>query len=457
LRERDATTDDQGSEPGLPNAFAVNRDGLPVKLFTLRQKLYMKAKREPKFRFYTLYDRIYRHDVLWAAWAQVAANDGAPGVDGVSVQQIVDSPDGPAHLVETVHQALRSKTYRPEAVLRVLIPKPDGRMRPLGIPTIRDRVVQTAAKLILEPIFEADFLECSYGYRPARSAEDALRDIERHLRAGYTAVYDADLQAYFDTIPHDQLLKCVERRVADRSVLHLIRLWLNAEVEEREEDGRRQRHRPKQGTPQGGVISPLLANLYLHWFDVVFHRRSGPGTWAKARLVRYADDFIIMARYIGTRITCWVEQTMEGWLALTINRQKTRVIVLSATGEAQLDFLGYTFRYDWDRYGRPWRYLTAVPSAKAMRKHRNELRELTSHQKAFVPLSELVGQVNQYRRGWAAYFSFGYPRGAYRASNAFTVTRLTTHLHRRSQRPCRPPAGMTFYHFLTARFGLAVL
>ncbi len=449
-----ATTDDQGE---LPEAFAVNRDGLPGKLFTLRQKLYLKAKREPTFRFYAVYDRIHRRDVLWAAWAQVAGHEGAPGVDGVTIDQIANSPGGPELLVETLHQELRTKTYRPDAVLRVLIPKPDGRMRPLGIPTIRDRVVQTAAKLILEPIVEADFLNCSYGYRPARSAADALRVIEQNVRAGYTAVYDADMQAYFDTIPHDQLLKCVERRIADRSVLHLLRLWLNAVVEERDEDGRPKRSRPHQGTPQGGVISPLLANLYLHWFDVVFHRSKGPGVWAKARLVRYADDFIIMARYISPRITTWVEHIVEGWLGLTINRTKTRVIALSPCEEASLDFLGYTFRYDWDRHGRHRRYLTAVPSNKAMEKHRNELRELTSHQRAFVPLTELVKQVNQYRRGWAGYFSFGDPRGAYRVSNAFAIARLTKHLHRRSQRPCRPPAGMTAYQFLTRRLGLALL
>jgi RNA-directed DNA polymerase len=441
----------------LPEAFAVNREGLPGRLFTLRQKLYVKAKREPTFRFYALYDRIYRRDVLWAAWAQVASNDGAPGVDGVTIDQIAHSPGGPERLVETLHQELRTKTYRPDAVLRVLIPKPDGRMRPLGIPTIRDRVAQTATKLILEPIVEADFLDCSYGYRPARSAADALSVIERNLEAGYTAVYDADLQAYFDTIPHDKLLKCVERRVADRSVLHLIRLWLHAVVEERDEDGRPTRRRSKQGTPQGGVISPLLANLYLHWFDVVFHRRGGPGCWARARLVRYADDFIIMARYIGTRITRWVEDTVEGWLALTINRVKTRVLVLSPVGEAALDFLGYTFRYDRDRFGRDRRYLTAVPSAKAMRKHRNELRKLIGSQQSFVPLLQLMERVNQYRRGWAGYFSFGHPRRAYRASNTFTVVRLTKHLHRRSQRACRPPAGLSAYQFLTQRLGLELL
>jgi len=430
---------------------------LPWKLFTLRQKLYLKAKREPRFRFYVLYDRIYRLDVLRAAWVQVAGNDGAPGVDGVTIKQIENSPGGSEALVAALHQELRIKTYRPGAVLRVLIPKPDGSMRPLGIPTIRDRVVQTAAKLMLEPIFEADFLECSYGYRPARRAQDALEVVAQNVQAGYTAVYDADMKAYFDTIPHDKLMKCVERRVADRSVLHLIRLWLNAVVEERDDDGRPTVSRSTQGTPQGGVISPLLANLYLHWMDVLFHRKSGPAVWAKARLVRYADDFIIMARYIGPRITTWVEQTTEDWLGLTINRTKTRVVDLSPKGADSLDFLGYTFRYDWDRFGRGWRYFTAVPSTKAMAKHRAVLRELTSAKRCFVALPTLVDEVNQQRRGWANYFSFGRPRGAYRMSNAFTIARITKHLHRRSQRACRPPAGLSFYEFLTQRLGLQLL
>lgn len=450
----DATT---GEGEELPETFRVNGRGLPVKLFTLRQKLYLKAKREPRFRFYALYDRIHRQDVLEAAWAQVAVNGGSAGVDGVTIEQIAGSPGGPAALVAELHQSLKGKTYRPQAVLRVYIPKPDGRQRPLGIPTVRDRVVQTAAKLILEPIFEADFLECSHGYRPGRSAKDAVRQIEQNLREGYTATYDADLQAYFDTIPHEKLMKALGARVADRSVLHLIRMWLDAPVEERGEDGRKKVSRSKQGTPQGGVISPLLANLYLHWFDTRFHRAAGPGSWAKARLVRYADDFVIMARHVGPQITEWVEDVVEGWLGLTINRSKTRVVDVTRRSGESLDFVGYTFGYDWDRFGRGFRFLRVAPSEKAVARRKERIREMVGPKQCFVPVPELVEQVNHSLRGWGNYFSHGHPRRAHRKINAYVVGRLTKHLKRRSQRACQPPAGMTYYGFLINRLGLKLL
>lgn len=441
-------TTDHLSESAVPKPFAVNAARLPERLFTLRQKLYEKAKREPTFRFYSLYGLIARLDVLEAAWTLVADNGGAPGVDGVTIEAIEATPGGAGVLVATLHEELCAKQYRPHAVRRVFIPKANGQQRALGIPTVRDRVVQAAARLILEPIFEADFLDVSYGYRPGRTAHKALGVIERSVREGYTAVYDADLQAYFDTIPHDKLLKCVERRVVDRSVLRLIRLWLTAPVEDRDERGRPRRQRPTRGTPQGGVISPLLANLYLHWFDMRFHRASGPGVWAKARLVRFADDFVIMARFIDHRIIEWVEATVEGWLGLTINRAKSKVVRLISTSGESLTFLGYTFWYAWDRFGRNTRYFTAVPSRKARARCKSELRELIDSRHNYLSVPELMRRVNRKVRGWQEYFSYGRPRGAYRALNAFVSLRLTRHLQRRSQRPCRPPAGQSWSGFL---------
>ncbi|HSP53962.1 MAG TPA: group II intron reverse transcriptase/maturase, partial [Dehalococcoidia bacterium] len=294
----------------------------PEPIRRLQRKLYVKAKQEPAYRFYLLYDKLYRPDILQHAYLLCKANGGAAGVDGVKFEDIEKA--GRAEWLAALGKELREKTYRPGPVRRVMIPKPGGGERPLGIPTIRDRVAQTAAKLILEPIFEADFVEEAYGYRPRRSATDAVKEVHQALRQGYAEVVDADLSKYFDTIPHRELMRCVARRVVDRAMLKLVRMWLKVPVEERDEKGNRHYtggKGSKTGTPQGGVISPLLANLYMHRFLKHWHG-CGKGREFRARIVNYADDFVILCRGKASEALSWTGKVMSA-LKLTLNTIKT--------------------------------------------------------------------------------------------------------------------------------------
>jgi RNA-directed DNA polymerase len=422
---------------------------LPPRLAALRQKLAQKAKQQPQFRFYSLYSGVMDKDTLLAAWWKVCSNGGAPGVDGISIEQIVRKENGEQSLLQEIGAELRAKTYRPQPVKRVYIPKANGKMRPLGIPTVKDRVVQMAVLLILEPIFEVDFVDCSYGFRPGRSAHQALEEIRQHLLDGKTSVYDADLKGYFDTIPHDKLMACVKMRVVDGSVLKLIRLWLEAPVVEPPEKpgGKPKVKRNDKGTPQGGVISPLLANIYLHWFDKAFHRADGPAHWAQARLVRYADDFVVLARHQSQRLRQHIEDKLEKWLELELNREKTRIVNVR---EESLDFLGYTFRYVNSRLYPGTKVLSMRPSAKAVQRQKDALRWLTSAAMRTVPVTELIGRINRQLRGWGNYFGHGYWKDAFHEITGHLQVRLAVHLRNKSQRRYRVPEGQTLYQHLQA-------
>jgi RNA-directed DNA polymerase len=397
----------------------------PIKIRMLQRKLYQKAKEEPGYRFYLLYDKMYREDILAHAYALVKSNQGAPGVDGQSFWGI--ESQGLEEWLSGIRNDLREKTYQPQPVRRVIIPKPGGGERPLGIPTIRDRVVQTAAKLLLEPIFEADFDPNAYGYRPKRSAQEAIQRVHQLLCEGYDDVVDADLSKYFDTIPHSELMQCVARRIVDRDMLHLIKMWLKFPVEERDENGKPRVSGGKGntcGTPQGGVISPLLANLYMNRF-LKYWRITGRCGVFRAQVVNYADDFVILSRGRAREALNWTRSVMTR-IGLTLNEVKTSI---KQARREQFNFLGYTFGpHHLRKDGHV--YLGASPSKKSVSRLRQKVGDLLGRHNA-APWSEVRDQLNRILRGWSNYFGYGTRLMAYRAVDNYVYERVRYFLRRR--------------------------
>ena len=403
----------------------------PDGIRTLQRKLYEKAKAEPGFRFYILYDKVWRADILSHAYDLARANKGAPGVDGITFEQIETS--GLENWLTRLGEELRAKTYRCQPVRRVMIPKPGGGERPLGIPTIRDRVVQTAAKLVLEPIFEADLDPGAFGYRPKRGAGDAIQAVLVLLRQGHTDVVDADLSKYFDTIPHHELMLSIARRLVDRDVLALIKQWLMAPVETTDGDGKRSMEGGKanrRGVPQGGVISPLVANIYMNRF-LKYWRQTGRGEAWDAHVINYADDFVILSRGHAAEALAWTDGVMTR-LGLTLNRTKTR---LCDARSDRFDFLGYSFGPHCHRQQGRW-FIGTSPSNKSVRRLKDKLGAiLVPGNKG--PWAEVRGTLNRALRGWCGYFSPGTHYVTDRAIEAHLYDRVRNFLVRRHKMPPR--------------------
>ena len=414
-----------------------------------QRKLYRKAKQEAAFRFYLLYDKICLGYVLREAYSRCRKNNGSPGLDNVTFEQIEER--GVTEFLDELQQELKAKTYKPSAVKRVYIPKANGKMRPLGIPTIKDRVAQMACKMVIEPIFEADFDDASYGFRPERSAQDAVTKIKEYLQEGNSKILDADLSAYFDTIPHDKLMKLIGMRISDKNVLHLIKIWLKAPVSE---DGKISGGKGnKRGTPQGGVISPLLANIYMHLIDRAVQREGGIFQRCGVKIVRYADDFVLIGRTMQREVIQRMKELLLR-MELSLNEEKTRIIDMHKDRKG-FHFLGFEFRYNKDRMGRPCWYLHIGPSPKSGKKVRDKIH-IYLHENGHKPPAVIAKNLNAIICGWINYFTIpkvSYPAKSKRDLRFYLAISLTRFYQRKSQRACKW-AKKGAFGILTKSWGL---
>lgn len=412
-----------------------------------QRKIYQKAKQEKGYRFYVLYDKVRLMHFLRHAYKLCKENKGRPGVDNISFADIEEA--GVEEFLSNIRKELAEGSYKPSPVLRVNIPKANGKTRPLGIPTIKDRVVQMSVKLVIEPIFEADFEESSYGFRPERSAHDAVEEIKKKLKEGKAEIFDADLSAYFDTIPHKELLFLIARRVSDKHILHLIKMWLKTLVYENNKytGGKKK----KVGTPQGGVISPLLANIYLHLIDKAVNKASGIFRKFRVEIVRYADDFVLMGRKIPEEVINYLKSMLDR-MKLKVNEEKSRM--LNGYKES-FDFLGFTFRYSRDLNQSNKRYWNIEPSAKSQKKLRSKIRDYLKSNGHKAP-EILVKDFNAMLRGWINYFSIdkvSYPAKAKRSLRSYLSKKINRFYKRKSQRKCKLYSKRAL-DYLIERYGL---
>lgn len=440
---------DNIGESGQYELIKRRRSEIPdsERVLTLQGKLYQKAKLESEYRFYVLYDKMFIPYLLREAWKQVKRNAGSPGIDRVTIADV--ETYGVGRYLEGLGEELRKRTYRPMAVKRVMIPKANGGERPLGIPTVKDRIVQTVCKMILEPIFEADFKDCSHGFRPNRSAKGAMQMIKENLAKGKAEILDADLSKYFDTIPHDKLITAVKLRVSDPRMLQLIEMWLKCPIYENGQfkGGKKQ----KMGTPQGGVISPLLANLYMHLLDRIvtntkslFHRYG-------VSIVRYADDFVLMARKIPPKVLSKLKELLDR-MGLTLNEDKTKLI--NARTQT-FDFLGFTVRYSRDLFVKGRKYWEIFSSRKSETKIRDRIREFLKSGGHYAPEKVSEG-LNSIIRGWLNYFDAGgisYMKMPRRRLRKYMMDIVYRYYNRKSQRKSRLYRQRAF-EVLNFRYGL---